>query len=246
MTLHAGQAVELKGAFVALLADGHLVVDVKGVGRVWSSPYPGHVRDPIASFTRDGWLVITDGDRPVWDATASLSAVSSPDRPPLARTVARLTLSDEAPYLSLTDEWGNVRFAAVPRWVPGGLKLRAGCYIALHAEADAPPPVPEASRPPRVRERLGLDHGRRPDRPQPLPSSEPTTWLVLQATDSEIVLHTGAKPFEYAERDVVWRAGIWRDPKPSADPSREDDATALVFQGDSNLVLCVPDHSRRC
>ena len=208
--LHAGQAVELQGAYVALLADGHLVVDVKGAGRVWSSPDPGHVRSPIASFTRDGRLVIMDGDRLVWDATASLSSLPPPDRPSLARTVARLTLSDEAPYLALTDEWDNVRFTALPRWVPGGFKLRAGCYVALHALAD------------------GV---------QPAQSPGSTTWLVLQTSDSEVVLHTGSQPFAYHERDVIWRAGIWPNPKPPADPSRED-VTTLVLQGDSNLVLC--------
>lgn len=213
MTLRAGQAVELQGAYVALLADGHLVVDVKGAGRVWSSPHPGRVVDPVASFTRDGRLLITDGNRVVWDATASIAAVPPPDRPPLVRTVARLTLSDEAPYISLTDEWSNVRFAAVSRWVPNGFRLGAGCYIALHADVD------ELARPPT--------------------SASPTTWLVLQATDSEIVLHTGVRPFEYAEHDVVWRAGIWRDPKPSADPSIEEGGTSLVFQWDGNLVLCV-------
>lgn len=142
----------------------------------------------------------------------------------------------------------------MPRWTPGSFRLGAGSFVAIQPELsngiDAPPPVPEAQRPlanlqssfTRLQAHFGHDRGQQvmpsPSRPLRPPSTGSITWLVLEPTDSEIVLHTGGRPFDYGEHDVVWRAGIWKQPKPASDPMLSDDeCTAAILQGDSNLVL---------
>lgn len=222
-----GNYIHLRDVCFELATEGRLVVwDQHVHGRVlWSSPLPQDRPSPSISFEvtldrKSGKLrIVTSGEEPkvLWDSMTFTDSAhyETRNKDPI------LVLQDSPPYLQVKDA-GATLYATHSQWQH--FELQADEFIAVsspHGSSSnqrTPPPIPHETRPGSLRDRFASLH---------LPSAHPTppnhsppsrcTFLWMDPSSSQLVLHTSQHPRKPEEGDVIWRSPNWKRPASAVD-----------------------------
>lgn len=200
LALRSGERIQLKTAFVELPHDGNLLVVSNNHRILWQSNSGyQHVKSANLCFSPAHGLQILDGDK----RPLWNPSASLPKLPTAKKTSMfggpYLLFKDSAPYLQIFDDAGNITYASQYLFPPGW-QLDDGCFVAIPS--------------------LQL---------QKQQSSPSVTWLYLDPSTSQAILHTSRIPDQIEKGQEVWRSNNFKMP-PKGESSKGHQSK-LVLQG---------------
>lgn len=196
-------ALWLKTAQVRLSENGLLqILDYNGQ-TIWSSAVKdSNCAASTAVFTSDGHLQVCRKK----DGSVIWERPSPAVSAPIADGSPCLNVTCTTPYLTIQDKEGSLLYAASCVF-PLDFTLNSGCFVAIESRRGDAENIQEA--PPLV-----------------------TSYLLLEGTTSQLVLHNSQNPTQPSAETTHWRSPVWVDPSSDSSVSAR-----AILQGDGNFVI---------